>query len=164
MNKTKKLTYTAVLIAVGTVTSPFVSIPIGFARIFPVQHFINVISAVLLGPWYALAQAFGTSFLRNIFGTGSVFAFPGSMIGAFLAGIVYQRTKKLSFTAGAEVIGTGLIGALLTYPLARLVFGEATALFAFVPSFILSALVGGALAYLLLRAFERRKVLERFQK
>ncbi|WP_158737346.1 energy coupling factor transporter S component ThiW [Alteribacillus sp. YIM 98480] len=163
MNHTKKLSYTALLIAIATVTSPFVSIPIGFARIFPVQHFVNVISAVLLGPGYAVIQAFGTSLLRNMFGTGSIFAFPGSMVGALFAGILYKYTKKLNISTAGEVIGTGIIGALLTYPIARLLLGETTALFAFVPSFLLSAFTGGILAYALLKMFEQRNILQRIR-
>lgn len=163
MNHTKKLSYTALLIAIATVTSPFVSIPIGFARIFPVQHFVNVISAVLLGPGYAVIQAFGTSLLRNLFGTGSIFAFPGSMVGALFAGILYQYTKKINISTAGEVIGTGIIGALLTYPIARLLLGETTALFAFVPSFLLSAFAGGILAYALLKMFEQRNILQRIR-
>lgn len=58
MNKTTKLTYTAIIAALTTVTSGFIYIPIGFAKIFPIQDFANVVSAVLLGSWYALAQAF----------------------------------------------------------------------------------------------------------
>ncbi|SDH83154.1 energy coupling factor transporter S component ThiW [Alteribacillus persepolensis] len=161
--KTKKLSYTALFIALATVTSPFVSIPIGFARIFPVQHFVNVLSAVLLGPGYAVMQALGTSILRNLFGTGTIFAFPGSVVGALCAGVMYRYTKKLALTSAGEMIGTGIIGALLTYPLALLLLGETTALFAFVPSFLLSAIAGGLLAYGLLKTFEQRGILERFR-
>ena len=58
MNKTRKITYTAIIAGLTTVTSTLIYIPLGFAKIFPIQHFANVISAVLLGPWYATLQAF----------------------------------------------------------------------------------------------------------
>lgn len=83
MQKTKKLVLTAIIASITTVSSSFIYIPIGLAKIFPIQHLANVLSAVLLGPWYAVAQAFISSTLRNMLGTGSLFAYPGSMIGAF---------------------------------------------------------------------------------
>ena len=49
MRKTSKMTLTAMLIAIGTLTSHMFYIPIGFTKVFPMQHFINVLSAVLLG-------------------------------------------------------------------------------------------------------------------
>lgn len=97
MKKTQKLTLTAMLIAIGTISSNLVSIPIGFTKVFPVQHFLNVLSAVLLGPYYAVAQAFCVSLIRNFMGTGSLFAFPGSMVGALLASFLFLKTKKIFF-------------------------------------------------------------------
>ena len=44
-NRTQKLTVAGILIAVGVVCSPF-SIPLGAARCFPVQHMVNILSAV----------------------------------------------------------------------------------------------------------------------
>ena len=75
MKKTQKLTLTAMLIAIGTLTSNVLFIPLGLTKLFPMQSFINVLTAVMLGPYYALAEAFCISVLRNILGTGSIFAF-----------------------------------------------------------------------------------------
>ena len=99
MNKTRKITYTAIISAITTATSTVIYIPMGFAKVFPIQHFANVISAVILGPWYAVIQAFITSTLRNMMGTGGPFAYPGSMIGAFLAAIIFPKRKTLSCCA-----------------------------------------------------------------
>ena len=40
-------------------------------------------------------MAFVTSLLRNLMGTGTLLAFPGSMCGAFLCGILYKYGKRL---------------------------------------------------------------------
>ncbi|MDT2824456.1 energy coupling factor transporter S component ThiW [Vagococcus lutrae] len=93
--KTKKLVYTAMLMAISVVGGSLLSFNIGIAKVAPVQHFINLISAVLLGPGYAILQAFGSSILRNLLGTGTLLAFPGSMFGAGLAGYFYQRHQNL---------------------------------------------------------------------
>lgn len=54
MGKTQKLTAAAMMAAVGTLSSSMLYIPLGFTRVFPVQHLLNVLSAVLLGPYYAV--------------------------------------------------------------------------------------------------------------
>ena len=68
----------AVLVAVAVVGSLF-SFPFLGAKCSPVQHLVNIIGGVYLGPWYSLGVAFCASLLRNIFGLGSLMAFPGSM-------------------------------------------------------------------------------------
>ena len=80
--KIHKLTLAALLVAIGTLSAHLIYIPAGISKCFPVQHAINVLGAVILGPGYATAVAFVISCLRNMFGTGSLLAFPGSMIGA----------------------------------------------------------------------------------
>lgn len=162
MQKTKKLTLTAIIAAITTLSSSIIYIPVGFAKVFPIQHLANVLSAVLLGPSYAVAQAFISSTLRNMLGTGSPFAYPGSMIGAFLAAYLYRKTKKIGFAALGEVIGTGILGALATYPIAVLLLGQKAAIFGFMPSFLISSFAGAILGFIFLRILLGRvqKVLE----
>ncbi|RSK44891.1 energy coupling factor transporter S component ThiW [Bacillus canaveralius] len=156
MGKTRKLTLTALLVAVGTLTSHAFFIPIGFAKVFPMQHFINVLSAVLLGPYYAVMQAFTVSLLRNMLGTGSVFAFPGSMIGACLASWLFMKTKKTYMAFAGEVVGTGIIGAFACYPIAVLLLGQDAALFGFIPAFVFSSLAGAAIGLIIVNVFLKK--------
>jgi energy coupling factor transporter S component ThiW len=158
MKKTQKLTLTAMFIAIGTLTSNLLFIPIGVTKLFPVQHFLNVLSAVLLGPYYAVAQAFGVSLLRNLMGTGSIFAFPGSMVGALLASFLFLKTKKLSLAFTGEVIGTGIIGAMLSYPIATLFLGREATLFGFIPLFIFSSFAGAFIGFIILAVFLKNRV------
>jgi energy coupling factor transporter S component ThiW len=158
MRKTHKLTLTAMLIAIGTLSSNVLFIPIGFTKVFPIQHFLNVLSAVLLGPIYAVAQALCVSILRNIMGTGSIFAFPGSMVGALLAGLLFMKTKKIYMAFFGEVIGTGIIGAMLAYPIATLLLGQNATVFGFIPLFIFSSIAGALIGWLILSIFLKKKV------
>lgn len=159
MSKTYKLTLTAMMIAIGTISSNLFYIPIGFTKVFPVQHFLNVISAVLLGPFYAVAQAFCVSLLRNMMGTGSIFAFPGSMVGALLASLLYLKTKKIYFAFIGEVVGTGIIGAILCYPIATFILGQKATLFGFIPLFVFSSFAGALIGSAILTVFLRKKVI-----
>ncbi|NMD69160.1 energy coupling factor transporter S component ThiW [Bacillus sp. DNRA2] len=158
MRKTQKLTLSAMLVAIGTLTSHVFFIPLGVIKVFPIQHFINVLSAVMLGPYYAVAQALSVSILRNIMGTGSVFAFPGSIVGAFLAAILFEKSGKVLFAYVGEVFGTGILGAMLCYPISVLFLGKEATLFGFIPAFILSSFVGASLGYLLLKIFMKNPV------
>ena len=108
----KKLVMTALLAALAVVCSPL-SIPVGISKCFPAQHFVNIISGVFLGPWYAMAAAFVTSLCRVLMGTGTAMAFPGSMIGAFFSGMLYRKLKKLPLAYAGELFGTAVIGGLI---------------------------------------------------
>lgn len=150
--KNKKLTFSALLIALGTITGHLIYIPIGAAKAFPVQHLINILSAVLLGPFYALWNAFAISLFRNLLGTGSLLAFPGSMIGAAAAGFLYRKFKSKNWALAGELIGTGILGALAAYPIAEFLLGSKTAVFFFIIPFSLSSAAGAVTAYLFLQA------------
>lgn len=69
-NQTKKMCVAGILCAVAVVGSMF-SVPVFGSKCAPVQHMVNILCAVLLGPWYGVAVAFGASLLRNLMGLGS---------------------------------------------------------------------------------------------
>lgn len=160
IKKIQKMTYTAIISAIVAVSSTIIYIPVGFAKIFPIQHLANILTAVMIGPYYAVTQALLASTIRNILGTGSLFAFPGSLIGALLAGIAYSKTRNLTFTALGEVIGTGIVGAIAAYPIAILILGQEATLFGLIPAFILSSFTGASFAFILLKIMERNQVVK----
>ena len=145
----KKLTVTAILAAVAVVGSLF-SFPVFGSKCAPVQHLVNILCAVTVGPWWALAQAFIASLIRNLLGLGSLLAFPGSMCGALLGGLLYKYGKKLPFAYIGEVVGTGILGGMLSYPVAYLVMGNTEAtLFMFVVPFLISTCGGTIIAIII---------------
>lgn len=150
--KTKKLTVSAMFIAIGVLAGNLIYIPIGAAKCFPIQHTINVLSAVLLGPWYAVGNAFCISLLRNFMGTGSLLAFPGSMLGALLAGLVFKASSNKLAAAGGEIFGTSILGGLLAVPIATLVMGKEAGAFLYIFPFFISTLGGSIIAVLLLKS------------
>ena len=141
-------------------------------RAFPLQHMINIFLAVLCGTRYGISAAFTTSVIRNIIGSGSLLAFPGSMIGAFLSGYLYSRTKKLwaavlgeftgtsliggpkFFRAAVQVSrqeGTSLIGGLVSYPVAALFMGSSKGAFFYISLFSVSCGAGCLIAFIVLK-------------
>ncbi|MFX3622916.1 MAG: energy coupling factor transporter S component ThiW [Ectobacillus sp.] len=160
MNKTYQLTVMALLIAIGTLSSHILWFPAGIAKAYPVQHAVNVIAAVLLGPIPAVGVAFGIGLLRNLLGLGTLLAFPGGMIGAFLAGYLYRKIKRPWGAALGEVIGTGIIASLLAVPFAKVVMGAAFGAFFFVPPFIVSSLAGAGIGWVLVARLRKAKGLK----
>lgn len=159
----QKLVLTAIFAAIAVVGSTF-SFPVLGARCSPVQHIINILCAIFLGPWYGLAAALVTSIIRNLLGLGTVLAFPGSMCGAFLAGILYKYGKKLPFAYVGEVVGTGFIGGMLSYPIARFIMGNAqAAIFTFVLPFLITTCGGTIIAIFITAALKKSGLLGRFQ-
>lgn len=165
-NRTKKLALTGILAAVAVVGSLF-SFPILGSRASPIQHMVNLIAAVLLGPWYGVIAAFVASLLRNLLGLGTILAFPGSMIGAWLCGFVYQKTNNLFLTSLGETIGTGIIGGLAAWPLAILFLGETAgsiAFYVYIIPFLLSTIIGTVIASLAIAALKRNNALNLFEE
>jgi energy coupling factor transporter S component ThiW len=157
-----KLVLSGMFVALAVVLSTF-SIPVGGSKCFPIQHMVNVLAAVFLGPWYGVGIAFCTSLIRNILGTGTLLAFPGSMIGALCCGLVYKHTGKLTFTYIAEVIGTGILGGLLAFPVAAFIMGKEVALFVYVVPFLVSTIGGTVIAAVLITILKANHTLEVLQ-
>ncbi len=152
--QSRKVAYAVILTAIAVALSPF-SIPVGPTKSFPVQAMVNVLGGVMLGPWYAVAVAFAASILRNVLGTGTLFAFPGSLIGAFLAGYLFIFTRNIYVVALGEIIGTGIIAALVsTLLVSPLFMGKPMEGTALIIPFLASTLGGsiiGVMGLLVLR-------------
>ena len=160
----KKLTLTAFLAAIAVAGSLF-SFPELRSRCSPIQHLVNVMCAVLLGPWYGLAAAFLAALIRNILGLGTLLDFPGSMCGALLSSLLYKWIKKLPAAYVGEVVGTGIIGGVLAYPIAAVLMGNQTAaLFTFVVPFLISTVVGTIMAIVITMTMQKTKVLAKLQQ
>ena len=159
----KKLALCGAFAAVATVGSLF-SFPVLGSKCSPVQHMVNVLCAILLGPWWGLACAFITSVLRNLFGLGTFFAFPGSMCGALLSGLLYKAFKKLPAAYIGEVFGTGIIGGILCYPVAVYLMGKTEfGVFAMIVPFLISTCGGTLIAVALTLALAGTGALRRMQ-
>lgn len=161
--KLKKLVLTAVFAAVAVVGSLF-SFPVFGSKCAPVQHLINVLCAVILGPGYGVVAAFVSSLIRNLLGLGTLLAFPGSMCGALLAGLLYHYIKKLPAAYIGEVFGTAVIGGMLSYPVAAFIMGsKGAALFTFVVPFLISTAGGTLLAVLITVPLKQTGVLDKIK-
>ena len=99
-----------------------------------------------------------------LLGTGSIMAFPGSMCGALLAGLLYRCLPKLWMSCLGEIIGTGIISALLAWPIAIFILGTPSAPFAYVVPFMTAALVGVVIASVLMFLMNRSGALNAMRR
>ncbi len=157
--QSKKVALAGLLTAIAVVGSLF-SFPILGSRSAPIQHLVNVLSAILLGPGYAVAIAFGASLIRNLLGWGTLLAFPGSMFGALMAGLFYKYRSKVRMAFIGEVLGTTVLGGLAAYYVARLMGIIDIAFTAYLIPFFLSTIVGSILAVIVYRALDNRNLLD----
>lgn len=151
----------ALLVAVGVVISPLLRVE----GMCPMAHFINITCAVLLGPMEAFIGALLIGIIRMLFMAIPPLALTGAIFGALLSGILYKVSKgKLIAAVVGEVIGTGLIGSILSYPVMTLFWGKQglTWLF-YVPSFIGATLIGGSFALMFLGILKKMGILVKMQ-
>ena len=157
----RKFVLLAMLVAIGVVISPILRVH-GFA---PTQHFVNVVCSVLLGPYYSLACATMIGLIRMSLMGISPLALTGAIFGAFLSGVLYKRHKTLISACIGEVIGTGIIGSMVSFPVMKFLVGDSrVALFTFTPSFVIATIIGSAVAYALLKTLRRNGILAQMQE
>ena len=163
---TKKLAIASVFCAIAVVGSLF-SFPVFGSKCSPVQHMVNILCAVLLGPGYGLGAAFAASLIRNLLGLGSLMAFPGSMFGALICGIVYAKTKNIFATLIGEVFGTAILGGLCAYPIAIFFMGQSAAgitFYAYIIPFLISTAGGAIISAILIYSLKKTHVLHNMQE
>lgn len=164
MNKNQKLikvVFMGMMVAIGVVISPILRVE----GMCPMQHFINVTCAVLLGPWNAFLCACLIGIIRMVTMGITPMALTGAVFGAYLSGLLYRLSKgNLLCAFLGEVIGTGIIGAIVSYPVMTYLWGRTglTWLF-YVPSFTAGTLIGGSLAFIFLKQLQKTKLLAKFQ-
>ena len=77
----------------------------------------------------------------------------------------YKYGKKLPFAYLGEVAGTGIIGGMLSYPVAYLVMGnKAAALFTFVVPFLISTCGGTLIAIIITLPLKKSGLLGRMKE
>lgn len=150
----RKMALTAIFSALGVVLSPLFFV-VGPTKCYPFQHMINGIAGVLIGPWYACLAALITGIIRNMLGTGTIFAFPGGIPGALMVGFIHKLIKREE-AALFESTGT-FIGALLSAYIVGPMADKTMAPEIFIIAFLSSSIPGSLIGYLTLKIL--RKIL-----
>jgi len=154
----KKMILCSIFASMALVLNTFVYFP----AMAPFQHFVDVIAAVFLGPWWAGLSAFLCGVMRMMTGR-TIQAVTGAIFGPILGGIMWQKTKNIYLVCVGEVIGTGIFGALASYPLMKMFYGlDVQNPLYYIPFYTPSAVVGGIMGVMVLLVLKRSKVLDRF--
>ena len=160
--KLLRLVFMGMMIALGVVISPILRVE----GMCPMAHLINITCAVLLGPLEAFICALLIGIIRMTIMGIPPLALTGAIFGATLSGLLYRASKgRLIFACLGEVIGTGIIGAIISYPVMALLWGRSGLTWMFyVPSFIAGTLIGGSIAFVLLSVMKRNGSLQNIQQ
>ncbi len=157
-----KMVILAMLVALGVVISPILRIE----GMCPMAHLINIVCSVLLGPWYSLLCAALIGVIRMTLMGIPPLALTGAVFGAALSGLLYEQSKgRLIFAVLGEIVGTGMIGSILSYPVMTLLWGKTDLTwFFYVPLFLGGTLIGGTIAFFLLTALKKNGMLVKIQQ
>ena len=161
-NRLIKMTFLAMMIAIGVVISPILRVE----GMCPMAHLINIVCSVMMGPWYSLVCATLIGIIRMMFMGIPPLALTGAVFGAFLSGMLYRVSGgRMIFAEVGEVIGTGIIGAIVSYPVMAFLMGRGgLSLMFYVPSFICGTLIGGSVAFIFLKYLNKAKMLVKMQQ
>ncbi len=148
-------------VALGVVISPILRVE----GMCPMAHLINITCAVFMGPAYALLCALLIGIIRMMIMGIPPLALTGAVFGATLSGVFYKLSKgKIIAAVLGEIIGTGLIGSIVSYPVMTYLWGkEGLTWFFYVPSFLMGTLIGGSIAFLLLLKLQASGALVKIQ-
>ncbi|GEP75594.1 energy coupling factor transporter S component ThiW [Weissella thailandensis] len=152
-SKVRKITYLAVMVALDVVLSPILRIE-GMA---PMSSVINILAGVLMGPLYATIMAICCGIIRMMMMGIPPLALTGAVFGALLAGLGARWTHSIYGSIIGEIIGTGIVGSLLSYPVMVLFTGNKTDLYwlLYTPRFLGATLMGAVAAWLIWQQAKR---------
>ncbi|HIQ74512.1 MAG TPA: energy coupling factor transporter S component ThiW [Candidatus Cottocaccamicrobium excrementipullorum] len=159
--KTLRMVMLSMMVAIGVVISPILRIE----GMCPTAHLVNIVCSVLLGPWYSLLCACMIGIIRMMFMGIPPLALTGAVFGAFLSGVLYRLSKgKIICAVLGEIIGTGIIGSMVSYPVMAFLMGrDGLTAFYYTPMFLSATTMGGIVAYLFLKSLSRSGLLAKFQ-
>ncbi len=150
------IVYVAIFGALGAALG-WISIPVGPTKIFPLQHTINAIAGILIGPW-AVISALIAAIVRFSTGMGTIYAFPGSPFGALVVAVIFKVTKK-DFSALFEPLGTVFVGGTLSGLLmAPFISANAPTVWFFWTAFAASCIPGAILGYFIVKIVRKSHV------
>jgi len=156
---TRRIALAAVLIALTVALSGFY-VPIGTTKVFPVQHMVNGVAGVLLGPWWAAIMAVITGTIRNVLGIGTLYAYPGGIPGALVVGLLHRYFRRTDLAALCEPLGTVVVGATLSALILAPMQGHSLTMVFFWTAFAASSVPGAVIGYLVLKTLRRLRLLE----
>lgn len=161
--KTKAATRKMVAAAMFACLAFVLNTCVYFPSMAPFQHFVDVLAAVFLGPWYGCASALLCGILRMMSGR-TIQAITGAVFGPILGGLLYRKTKNIWLVFAGEIVGTGFFGAMASYPLMKWFYGlDAQSPFYYIPFYLPSAVVGAAMGVATLLVLQRTGLVARMQ-
>lgn len=146
---TQKIALAALFVALKMIGGQFaIPLPTG-TRVSFIPDFVNILSGVLIGPWYAFASSFISSVIRVALGTATPFTFV-VVQGSLVVALVYKYSKNIYLAAIADIVGVVIIGGIIGWPVAVYLLGRTAGPLTYVISFAPGAISGSILGAIFL--------------
>lgn len=160
-NECEKNAILAMMVALGVVLSPILRVPgHGPHAAFYQRHCCRFAGTVVR----PRLRDFNRPFAHVAHGRQPVGGHRRGVWGGALRAALSATGKMLAAVAG-EIVGTGIIGAMASYPvMAFLYHMDGVVLFTYVPSFLAGTIIGGFAGYLFLIALSKNGLLTRLQR
>lgn len=135
-NRVLKMVLTAIFAGMGFALSSVVWFP----NMVPFQHFINVLAAVFVGPYWGF-------------------------LAALITGILRMMTGRTALAVIGEIFGTGILSAFAAYPVMKYIYGmDLQTPWVYVPAFVPSSAMGAFLAVLVITLLKRSGMFARMME
>ena len=162
-NTTKKLALAGVLTALAIVGG-FISVPVAGSKCAPVQHMVNILAAVTLGPAWGVGICILCKFTPQSARPRKPYGFPWKHGRCFMLWSCLQNAHLKSYLP-CRSDRNRFLGALAAYPVALYLMGIAPAgLFVYVVPFLISTVAGSILAFILITVLEKAALCHRSKK
>ena len=89
----------AILASLAFVLNAFVYFP----AMAPFQHFVDVVAAIFLGPWWACLGAFLCGIMRMMSGR-TIQSVTGAVFDTILGGLLWRKIKNLYLVCVGELL------------------------------------------------------------
>ena len=87
------------------------------------------------------------------------------MVGALCCGLMYRCSKKIIPTCISEALGTGILGGLAAYPLAKYVMLiQPEGMFIYIVPFLISTVAGSIVAAIVMLILKKNGALTVFKE
>lgn len=161
VSHTRKMIAAAMMAALSYALSTVIVLP----NMAPFQHMMDVLAAVILGPWYATLSAILTGTARMAFQARPATSLVSILVAPFLAALLYRWSGKFSMAFVGEVFGVGVLGALLSYPVMKYIYGlDLHQFYFYIPYFVPSATIGAGLGVAVLYSLHKTGLLKRLKR
>lgn len=160
----RKIAMAGVLVAVA-VAGSLISFPVAGSKCAPVQHMVNICAAVFFRTCMGCRCGILCEYHQKPDRTWKPHGIPGKHGRCSVLWTDVQIQQKIIPTCIAEALGTGILGGLAAYPLAKYVMLiQPEGMFIYIVPFLISTVAGSIVATIVMLILKKNGALTVFKE